>query len=123
MSSEVNDSFLITSTNKEEIYQIRSCLISNKFCGPDSIPTKRLHLLQDQILNHLATIFDVSNYRPSSLLSNIDKIFEKLMHRRLIEFLEGKQIFYYRQFGFRKDFSTNYAILTSLESIQKALDD
>ena len=96
MSSKINDSFLITSTNKEEIYQIISCLISNKFCGPNSIPTKRLHLLQDQILNHLATIFDLSNYRPSSLLSNIDKIFEKLMHRRLIEFLEGKQIFYYR---------------------------
>ena len=45
------------------------------------------------------------------------------MHIRLIEFLEGKQILYYRQFGFRKDFSTNHAILTLLESIQKALDD
>ena len=44
------------------------------------------------------------------------------MHSRLIEFLEGKQILYYRQFGFRKDFSTNHAILTLLESIQKALD-
>ena len=66
---------------------------------------------------------EVSNYRPISLLSNIDKIFEKLMHSRLIEFLEEKQILHYRQFGFRKDFSTNHAILTLLESIQKALDD
>ena len=65
----------------------------------------------------------MSNYRPISLLSNIDKIFEKLMHSRLIEFLEEKQILHYRQFGFRKDFSTNHAILTLLESIQKALDD
>ena len=31
LSSDINDSFLITSTNKEEIYQIRSCLISNNF--------------------------------------------------------------------------------------------
>ena len=45
------------------------------------------------------------------------------MHSRLTEFLEGKQILYYRQFGFRKDFSTNHAILTLLESIQKVLDD
>ena len=45
------------------------------------------------------------------------------MHIRLIEFLEGKQILYYRQFGFRKDFSANNAILTLLESIQKAVDD
>ena len=44
------------------------------------------------------------------------------MHSRLIEFLEGKQILYYRQSRFRKDFSANHAILTLLESIQKALD-
>ena len=151
MSSEINDSFIITSTNKEEIYEIISSLNSNKSCKPNSIPTKVLHLFQDQITNHLATIcnlsfstgifsailktakvipihkknskLEVSNYRPISLLSNIDKIFEKLMHSRLIEFLEEKQILYYRQFGFRKDFSTNHAILTLLESIQKALDD
>ena len=151
MSSEINVSFLITFTNKEEIYQILSSLNSNKSCGPNSIPTKVLHFLQDQISNHLATIcnlsfstgvfpailktakvisihkknskLEVSNYRPISLLSNIDKIFEKLMHSRLIEFLEGKQILYYRQFGFRKDFSTNHAILTLLKSIQKALGD
>ena len=42
------------------------------------------------------------------------------MHSRLTESLEKKQILCYRQFGFRKDFSTNHAILTLLESIQKA---
>ena len=151
MSSEINDSFIITSTNKEEIYKIISSLNTNKSFGSYSIPTKVLHLLNDQISKHLATIcnlsfftgvfnailktakvipihkknskLEVSNYRPISLLSNIDKIFEKLMHSRLIEFLEEKQILHYRQFGFRKDFSTNHAILTLLESIQKALDD
>ena len=83
-----------------------------------SIPTNILHLLQDQISHHLATIcnlsfstgispailktakvipihkknskLEVSNYRPISLLSNIDKFFEKLMKIRLIELLEGK---------------------------------
>ena len=45
------------------------------------------------------------------------------MHSRLAEFLEGKQILYYRQFGFRKDFSTNHVILTLLEILHKALDD
>ena len=151
LSPEINDSFLITSANKKEIYKVISSLNSNKSCGPNSIPTNVLHFLQDQISNHLATIcnlsfstgvfpailkivkvipiykknskLEVSNYRPNSLLSNFDKIFEKLMHSRLIEFLKGKQILYYRQFGFRKDFSTNHAILTLLKSIQKALDD
>ena len=62
------------------------------------------------------------NYRPISLLFNIDKVFETLMHSRLIEFLEERQILYYKQFGFRKDFSINHAILNLLENIQKALD-
>ena len=45
------------------------------------------------------------------------------MDSRLIEFLGEKQVLYYRQFGFRKDFSTNHVILNLLESIQKVLDD
>ena len=66
---------------------------------------------------------EVSNYRPISLLSNIDKIFEKLMHSRLIEFLEERQILYYKQFGFQKDFPTNHAILNLLQITQKVLND
>ena len=60
LSSEINDYFLINSTNKEEIYKIIKSLNSNKSCGPNSIPTKVLHLLQDQISNHLATICNLS---------------------------------------------------------------
>ena len=65
----------------------------------------------------------MSNYRGTSVRSNIDKFFEKLMHSRLFEFLEGKEILYCRQLGFGKDLSTNHSILTLPESIQKALDD
>ena len=148
LSSENNNSFIINATNKEEICKKISSLNINKSCGPNSIPTKILHLVQDQIFKHLATVsnlsfstrifptiltakvipihkkdskLEVSNYR--LILSNIDKIFEKLMHSRLTELLEERQILYYKQFGFRKDFSTNHAILNLLEIIQKALDD
>ena len=41
----------------------------------------------------------------------------------LIEFVEERQTLYYKQFGFRKDFPTNHAILNLLEITQKALDD
>ena len=39
-----------------------------------------------------------------------------------MNFLRKKQILYYKQFGFQKDFSTNYTILNLLEIIEKALD-
>ena len=118
MSSQINDSFLITSTNKKEIYKIIKSLNSNKSCGPNSILTKVLHLLQDQISNHFATIcklsfstgvfspivktakvipihkknskLEVSNLRPISLLSNIDNIFEKCAVD-LLNFLRGNR--------------------------------
>ena len=56
LSSEINVSFLITSTNKQEMCKITSSLNSNKSCGPNSISTKVLHFLQDQISNQLAAI-------------------------------------------------------------------
>ena len=45
---------------------------------------------------------DIGNYRPISLLSVFDKIIEKLMHKRLYNFLEEHNILFCNQFGFRK---------------------
>ena len=53
LSTKNNDSFIITVTNKEEICKVISSLNINKSCGPDSIPTKILHLVQDQIFKLL----------------------------------------------------------------------
>ena len=40
------------------------------------------------------------------------------MHSRLINFLEGIEIDYYKQSDFRKDFSTNQAILNLLKALK-----
>ena len=45
-----------------------------------------------------------SNYRPISLLLNIEKILEKLMYRRLYTFLDNNNIIYDLQFGFRQQY-------------------
>ena len=122
-----------------------------KLAGPYSIPTKILRLLTDDISEHLSIIFfntsfatgifpeklkvakvipihkkdsklECSNYRPISLLSNIDKILEKLMHNRLMKFLTEQKILYLKQFGFRKNFSTAHAIINLIDSIENAFD-
>ena len=66
---------------------------------------------------------DYSNYRPISLLSNIEKILEKPMYRRLYTFLNNKNIIYDLQFGFRQQYSTSHALINITENIRKTLDD
>ena len=65
---------------------------------------------------------DCSNYRSISQLSNIAKILEKLMYRRLYTFLKNKNIIYDLQFGFRQQHSTSHTVINITENIRKTLD-
>ena len=65
----------------------------------------------------------VSNYRPISLLSVFSKISEKLMYKRLCNFLEVHKILYNLQFGFRASHSINHALISLTESIKNTLDN
>ena len=65
---------------------------------------------------------DVNNYRPISLLSNISKIIEKIVHDRLYLYLENNNIFYKYQFGFRANHSTNHALTEITEQIRNACE-
>ena len=61
---------------------------------------------------------DLNNFRPISLLSIFDKIIEKLMHKRLYDFLEHHDILFENQFGFRKNNSTIHALIEIIEKIK-----
>ena len=56
---------------------------------------------------------DVSNYRPISLLTSFSKIYEKLMHNRLVNFMETHDSFYEMQYGFRSGRSCEHALLNA----------
>ena len=66
---------------------------------------------------------DYSNYCPILLLSNIEKVLEKLMYTRLYTFFNNNNIIYNLQFGFRQQYSTSHAIINITENMRKALDD
>ena len=51
-----------------------------------------------------------SNYRPISILSQLDKILEKLIYSRIINFIEKNDLLSENQFGFLKNSSTIFAI-------------
>ena len=62
-------------------------------------------------------------YRPTSLLSNIGKLIEKLIYKRVYIFLEQNNCLYTHQFGFRKKHSTNHALIQITDKIRNALDE
>ena len=69
------------------------------------------------------SLLSLGNYRPISLLSNLNKILEKLVHSRLFDFFEDSQALYHLQFGFRKKHSTIHALIEITESVKRALDN
>lgn len=52
-----------------------------------------------------------TNYRPISVLSTLSKILEKILNRRLIDYLDSKNLLAQNQFGFRANKSTEDAVL------------
>ena len=64
-----------------------------------------------------------NSYRPISLLSNLSKIIEKLMHKRLNKFLEQERCIYNLQYDFHVNCFTNNALMSNIENIQTHLND
>ena len=119
-SGKCKNSFFIHPTNKDEIAEIISSPDENKSVGPYSLTNNILILLKNEIYNPLAGLFSLSfssgifpsvlkiakvvplykkdskldyqNYHLISLLSNIEKILEKLMYEHLCKFLNYSNI-------------------------------
>ena len=66
---------------------------------------------------------DPNNYRPISIISPFAKAFERLVYEQLNSFLVKKKIISNYQFGFRKGYSTEQAILEITENFMSAIDN
>ena len=143
-------SIFLNPTNPLEVLNLINKLNDKKSVGPESIPAAFLKILGPDLSIILSKLFnesltegnfpdclktakitpvykkdsliDIKNYRPISLLSNISKIFEKIIHDRLYNFLENHKILFENQFGFRKKHNTTHACMALTESIRNALD-
>ena len=65
---------------------------------------------------------DMNNFRPISLLSNFSKILEKIVHLRLVKFLDSKSALSDKQFGFRNSHSTIHPMTHLLNAAARALN-
>ena len=151
IKSPLLNSFYIFPTTATEIETEISSLKDGKACGSYSIPVPALKILSAVIGKPLEILFNaffstgivpsslklanvipvykkdsqfcLCNYRPISLLSIFNKLLEKLICCRLLDFLEKEKIFYDKQFGFRTKHSTDHAVLSIIDKIQRAIDD
>ena len=74
------------------------------------------------LYKHKGSINDICNYRPISMLSVFSKIFEKLIHKEMMSFLNANSILSDSQFGFRAKHSTAHALINAISHLQLAMD-
>lgn len=138
-------SLFLTPTDEEEIYKIVRCLKPSNSTGHDGLSVNLLKKIITCIIAPLTYIFNISistgkcpnslkiakvipifkkddpslltNYRPISILPSISKILEKIVHKRLYIFLNINNLLVPNQFGFRKKYSTDYAIVQLLNKV------
>ena len=115
-----NNSIFLKPCDNTELLLIVNGMNSPKACGPNSFQTNLLVEFANELINSLVSIINMSlkegvfpslnkvstvcpvhkkdemtkcaNYRPISLLSNISKIFKRIMYIRLEDFLKTSEI-------------------------------
>ena len=65
----------------------------------------------------------MNNYRPISILPTLNKVFEKTLKSRLMNFLDMNDFFNCRQYGFRAHSGTTVSASDVLEKIYDGIDD
>ena len=69
------------------------------------------------------SLSELGNYRPIAVISPFSKVLERLVYDQLVSYLEKECLLFNFQFGFRKGYSTEYAILETVEKLKSAVDD
>lgn len=93
-----------------------SCLSSGIFPG-------RMKMAKVTVLYKTGDRNLLSNYRPISILPVFSKALEKIIHKRLMPFLNKHECIAKEQFGFRAGRSTELALLHAKEKIIKNIEN
>lgn len=86
-------------------------------CLTTSIFPVKLQVAKVVVLFKKGNRNELGNYRPVSILPIFSKVFEKIIHCRVLNFIETSNVLTPYQFGFRKNMSTELALLHQKEYI------
>ena len=144
-------SIFLSPTEENEIRKIASELPTKSSSGYDNVSNVLLKEIIVQIVEPLSCIFNHSmqtgefpdsmklaeviplykskehylecNYRPISLLTTISKILEKIVYKRVYDFLVENCQLYENQFGFRSNHSCKHAIGQTVGTLLKNMEN
>ena len=150
MKPSILSTIYLTPTTNNEIKTIIKGLNLNSLNSLD-IKVKILKLVVDEVSNLLSFLINIifatgkfpnclklayvtpiyksddaklfSNYRPISVLPILSKIVEKCIYSRLISFISKHNILCDSQYGFRKGYSTNLALINYHNNLTTKLHD
>ena len=95
--------------------------IFNKVLSTGILP-ERLKFSEVRPLFKKGDITEFSNYRPISLLTSFSNNIEKIIFKRLYNYLNDNNILIGDQYGFREKLSTETAIYTLLNNVLSSFD-
>ena len=62
------------------------------------------------------------NYRPISILPSISKVFERILFNQIHTYFHVNNLYFCSQYGFRKEHSTELAVLELIDRITQHLE-
>ena len=148
LNTSVVNSLFLTPINEEQVELLIKEMNTSKSVGLYGILTNILKLKCSVLTKPLAKLINFSfsedifpdlltfanvipvfkkgdnlnynNYRPTSLISNIGKLVEKIEDKSLYNFFEKNSLLFRKQYGFRDKLSTNHALTDITNKIQEA---
>ena len=151
MDNAQTQSFYLFKTNVNEVEKLLEKIKSNKSPGYDDLTPKFIQLCAPLLSPILAKLFNlmtvtglypqdfklakvipihksgdtssINNYRPISILSSLNMIFEKLLYKRIYKYLVKYKILYKYQYGFRSGHSTIQALIEMTDQIKMAINN
>ena len=146
-----NNIFMFKMVNENDVLNIINKLKHTNSAGIDNISNKAFKIIKHLIAPHLVIIINQSletgsfpdklkiakvkplykkndsssfcNYRPISLLPVISKIFEKVVHKQLLDYFTNNNLISDYQYGFRPNHSTEHTALQFHDYVIHQLDE